>query len=204
MFDWFKRKKITGKEDSMIDIKTHTLVGTFTVPASTVPASAPISSVNSGMGNYVSNHTSAQVVYSNLTGAAGTSVFPGGIYTSIGAAGGGGAIGGQAQFAFHRATTNILSINGVNNQEIVRITCDGEVIWANGYQIDEAAEILARSLHLGAEISAGIRNSTKQKMRDVVFEEMISMAQEKGSLTADELTYLWQAAKIMDKLKGVV
>lgn len=39
-------------------------------------------------------------------------------------------------------------------------------------------------------------------MRDTVFEEMISLAKEKGSLTVEDLTYLHTAAKIMDKLKG--
>jgi hypothetical protein len=43
----------------------------------------------------------------------------------------------------------------------------------------------------------------KQRMRDAVFEELIDMAKSKGSLTADDLTYLQQAAKIMDKLKGI-
>jgi hypothetical protein len=86
--------------------------------------------------------------------------------------------------------------------EIVRIEKDGSVTWKSGIYIDEAAIALGKSLSLSAEISIGITNTVKQKMRDTVFEEMISLVKEKGTLDETDLTYLWQAAKIMDKLKG--
>jgi hypothetical protein len=87
-------------------------------------------------------------------------------------------------------------------KEIVRILEDGTVKWADGIKIDEAAKALSESLVLGYELSAKITYSIKQRMRDSVFEEMISMAEEKGSITAEDLTFLWRAAKIIDKLKG--
>ena len=86
--------------------------------------------------------------------------------------------------------------------EIVRIEKDGTVIWKSGIYIDEAAVALGKSLSLGAEMAIGITNIVKQKMRDAVFEEMISLVKEKGTLDEVDLTYLWQAAKIMDKLRG--
>ena len=49
----------------------------------------------------------------------------------------------------------------------------------------------------------GITYSVKQRMRDAVFEELIDMANTKGILSVDDLTYLHQSAKIMDKLKGI-
>ncbi len=78
------------------------------------------------------------------------------------------------------------------------------VYWSKDIDIDEAATAFGKSIQLGAEISVGITYGVKQRMRDVVFEEIISMAQEKGSITAEELTYLHKAAKIIDKLKGKV
>lgn len=96
-----------------------------------------------------------------------------------------------------------ITLHGPTNAEIVRLNNDGTVTWANGIDVDEAASAFARSLSQGGELAAGITYAVKQRMRDKVFEEMIEMAKDKGSITADDLTYLHQAAKIMDKLKGV-
>lgn len=98
--------------------------------------------------------------------------------------------------------TSVLSANGTNGKEIVRLNRDGSVTWSDEINVDEAAEAFGKALQVGAEISAGLTYSVKQRMRDTVFEEMISLAKEKGSLTAEDLTYLHTAAKIMDKLKG--
>jgi hypothetical protein len=89
-----------------------------------------------------------------------------------------------------------------SNQEVVRLNKDGSVTWASGINIDDAADAFAKSIQLGAERSAGITAGVKQRMRDTIFEEMIEMAKIKGTLDADELTYMLSAAKIMDKLKG--
>jgi hypothetical protein len=88
------------------------------------------------------------------------------------------------------------------NSEIVSISKDGVVTWANGIDIDEAAEAFSKSISIGAEIQAGITRSVKHKMRDSIFADLIEFAKEKGSLTADDLTYLLKASKIIEKLKG--
>jgi hypothetical protein len=108
-----------------------------------------------------------------------------------------------ATYAYNQSVNNVLTLYGPNNKELVRIEKDGSVKWNDDATVDEAAAAFAKSLSVGAERAAGITHGVKQRMRDTVFEEMISMAKEKGNLSADDLTYLWQAAKIMDKLKGV-
>jgi hypothetical protein len=82
------------------------------------------------------------------------------------------------------------------------LNLDGSVTWANGIDIDAAAEAFGKSLHMSAEIQAGISKAVKLKMRDSVFEDLINIAKEKGSLTAEDLTYLLEASKIVEKLKG--
>ena len=86
--------------------------------------------------------------------------------------------------------------------EIVRLNLDGTVTWAKDINIDEAAVAFSKSISLGAEMRAGITEATKLKMRDSVFEDLINIAKEKGSLTAEDLTYLLEASKIVEKLKG--
>lgn len=97
-----------------------------------------------------------------------------------------------------------LAVSDGKGNEIVRLETDGTVVWSKGIDVDAATEAFSKSLRFGAELVAGITYGAKQRMRDVVFEEIISMAQEKGSITAEELTYLHKAAKIIDKLKGKV
>lgn len=97
--------------------------------------------------------------------------------------------------------SNIITLSN-NGKEIVRVNNDGSVTWNNEIDIDEAAEAFGKSLGLGAEISAGITKRVKLQMRDSVFEDLINIAKEKGSLTAEDLTYLLQASKIVEKLKG--
>lgn len=139
-------------------------------------------------------------------------------HTSAGAAGqvlsvsNGGSGGSSALWGLYNGTggasistptsSTVLTIYGSNKAELVRINNDGTVTWQDDVLVDEAANSFAQSLNIGAEKAAGITYGVKQRMRDAVFEEIISMAKEKGSLTSDDLTYLWQAAKIMDKLKG--
>lgn len=89
-----------------------------------------------------------------------------------------------------------------NSKEIVRLEKDGKVVWNGDIEIDEAAEAFAKSMTLGAEMAAGITRKVKLAMRDSVFEDLIEIAKEKGSLTAEDLHYLLQASKIVEKLKG--
>jgi len=97
----------------------------------------------------------------------------------------------------------IISIHGgTPSREIVRLNKDGSVSWAAGIEIDEAAKALSDSIQLSAESAAGIVQGVKLRMRDSVFEDIIGIAREKGALTADDLTYLLEASKIVEKLKS--
>jgi hypothetical protein len=89
-----------------------------------------------------------------------------------------------------------------NQGEIVRMNRDGSIVWSSEININEAAEAFAKSMYLGAEIQSGITKNAKLRMRDSVFEDLITIAKEKGSLSADDLTYLLEASKIVEKLKG--
>lgn len=85
-------------------------------------------------------------------------------------------------------------------KEIVRICSDGSVKWNDEIQIDAAAEALSKSLKLGVEIAAGITSRVKKEIRNSVFEDLITLAKEKGTLTADDVEYALRCCKIMDKL----
>lgn len=101
----------------------------------------------------------------------------------------------------HNSTSVVVFYNP-NNSEIVRLNKDGTITWGNGINVDEAAEAFGRAISLGAEMQAGITEGSKRRMRDSVFADIIEIAKEKGFLTADDLTYLLEASKIVEKLKG--
>lgn len=98
---------------------------------------------------------------------------------------------------------NVISIRGPNNKAIVTIENDGSVTWAGDINIDEAAEAFGRALSLSVEMRAGITSAIKSRIRDSVFEDLISIARDKGSLTAEDLTYLLRSSKIIENLKGI-
>jgi hypothetical protein len=127
---------------------------------------------------------SGSVIPGNITGAYGYST-----------------LFGPGQFSHPYAPTNIISLSH-NSAEIVRLNIDGSVTWNNEINIDEAAEAFGKALGIGAELAVGINKRVKTNMRDSVFEDLINIAKEKGSLTAEDLTYLLQASKIMENLKG--
>jgi len=102
----------------------------------------------------------------------------------------------------HNATSVVAFYKGACGGELVRLNRDGTITWSNGIDVDEAAEAFGRAISLGAEMQAGITEGTKRRMRDSVFADLIEIAKEKGTLTADDLTYLLEASKIMEKLKG--
>ena len=144
------------------------------------------SAIHAGMG--VANLTAAaQVPYNVTTGVA----VAGANYGTIGSG-----------MSFHTPPNNIVFTTS-SNKEIVRITDKGEVVWANGIQIDEAAEAFGKALTIGVEQRAGITERVKCAIRDKVFNELIEIAKDKGTLTAEDLTYLLEASKIMEKLKGI-
>lgn len=99
--------------------------------------------------------------------------------------------------------TDKLEIIDSKGNSIVTLTDAGEVIWNNNIQVNEATEAFGKSFHLGAEFAAGIKESMKLSVRDSVFKDLISIAKEKGSLTAEDLTYLLEASKIVEKLKNI-
>ena len=96
----------------------------------------------------------------------------------------------------------LVTFNDTDNNEIVRLNKDGTITWANGINIDEAAESFGKVVALGAEMRSGITAGTKRRMRDSVFADLIKIAKEKGSLTADDLQFILDGAKIMEKLSG--
>lgn len=85
---------------------------------------------------------------------------------------------------------------------IVKLNCNGEVEWPDGIQVNEAVASFTSVLEISAEHKAGISARVKQSMRDSVFNDLINIASEKGALTADDLTHLLAASKIVEKLKG--
>jgi hypothetical protein len=174
MSDWLEKFK---KKLSDIDIDDNTIMKTTTANApwmGTVTATVP---------------SGAQPPVYNITNAG---PFTGTIVGS-GVAG--------AAFGFQQSSS-VIRLHDTNNKEIVRLNNDGTVQWNKGIEIDEAAEAFSKSLTLGAEMHIGISKRVKQNMRDSVFEDLISIAKEKGSLSAEDLTYLLEASKIIEKLKG--
>jgi len=170
----------------------NTSTGTYTinVPATTIPQNYSYSSIGAA--------GAGCVTVGNTTGAAPNPTSW--ITANTGIIGAGGAMAGTFTMTL---PTNIVTFSKpANNQEIVRLNTDGSVTWANGIDVDAAAEAFGHSLQMGAELKAGISKSVKLKMRDSVFEDLINIAKEKGSLTADDLTYLLEASKIVEKLKG--
>lgn len=195
MFEWIRKRKARIDPDlKMIDIKKLGLRedpminSTVTVPSYPSPM-ITAANVPSSVGNITT-----------YIGSGNAGIGASMISNNLGI---GGNFAGQF---INTPQSNIITIQG-GTKEIVRITNKGEVEWPNGCDdatIDEASKALASSLRLGTEIAAGVRANVKQKIRDAVFEEVIDIAKQKGALTAEDLTYLWQSAKIVDKLKGII
>lgn len=100
------------------------------------------------------------------------------------------------------STADILSINDSKGVTLVKMKHDGTVEWPNGVQVDEAATSFATTLTRSALNKVGITENVMKSMRDSVFNDLIDVATQKGPLSADDLTYLLSASKIMEKLKG--
>lgn len=140
-------------------------------------------------------------VFTGTTTFVGTTVAAGGGH-AVAAAGAAGLHGmGHITFAPPAPPAHIITLSH-SGREIVRLNNDGSVTWNEEIDIDAASEAFARSIVLGAEVAAGITKKVKLNMRDSVFEDLIAIAKDKGSLTAEDLTYLLQASKIVEKLKG--
>lgn len=125
-------------------------------------------------------------------------ISPGMVYST--ASIGHGAISG-ASYSIPQPKS-LLSVSDLSGKELVRINLDGIVEWAPGADTSSAAEALSRSFHLSVESKAGVNQRIKSEMRNSVFNDIIAIAKSKGALSADDLTYLLEASKIMEKLKG--
>lgn len=90
-----------------------------------------------------------------------------------------------------------------NGKEIVRLNLDGTVVWADGIDVDAAAEAFAQSLTIGSEIRAGITERVKLKIRDSVFNDIINIAKEHGALSAEDLKMILDASRIVERLKDI-
>jgi len=112
------------------------------------------------------------------------------------------SIGNSVFGIYSAASANIVRFHNSTNKEIVRLNADGSVTWNDEIKIDEAAEAFSQSLRVGAELSSGITKRVKLEMRDSVFNDIIAIAKEKGPLSAEDLTSLLEASKIVEKLKG--
>jgi len=110
--------------------------------------------------------------------------------------------GGPAHWVSGPPPTNIITIYDRDEKPCVTLELDGSVTWEDPTKIDEAAEMFSKTLTMSAEIKSGITNGVKTKIRNTIFEEIIQIAQRKGSVTVDDLTYMYESAKIMDKLQG--
>jgi hypothetical protein len=172
----------------------------------TVPTPAPIINpagnitISAALGAAPYTMNSSMMAGGALIGAANYSYNTITTTPYVGAAGAGGTF--TIGTNLHNATSVVSFYKGSGGSEIVRLNRDGTITWANGIDVDEAADAFGRAIALGAEMQAGITEGTKRRMRDSVFADLIDIAKEKGSLTADDLTYLLEASKIMEKLKG--
>lgn len=199
--DKFSPPKLKLHDDGTASFTATAMSSTMTWP-SNITGAAP--AVISPPVNYTINSGGAPMYTINgvaspfFVGAGGGG---GGAY-NVGAyhAGGGVPAGGYG-YAFNPPTTNIITLS-TGGTEIVRLNTDGTVTWANGIDIDAAAEAFTKAITLGAELQAGITKGVKLRMRDSVFEDLIEIAKNKGQLTAEDLTYLLESSKIVEKLKG--
>jgi len=98
--------------------------------------------------------------------------------------------------------TKLISFFKSNGDPLVVLNRDGSVTWPKEIEVNEGAKAFSTMLTLGSESKAGVTEGVKRRMRDLVFEEIIQMARERGALTADDLTFMLQSSKIIEKLKG--
>lgn len=97
----------------------------------------------------------------------------------------------------------VISFLDNNGNSVVSLYVDGTVKWAKGEEnLTEAQRSFASMLTLTLEQKALVTQGMKLKTRDQVFEEVIRMARERGPLSADDLTFMLESSKIIEKLKG--
>jgi len=89
-----------------------------------------------------------------------------------------------------------------NNTEIVRLNNDGTVSWANGINVDAAAEAFSQSIILSTEMKANITQKVKEELKIDIIKELCAFIKENDINNKDELIYYLESAIIMDTLKG--
>jgi hypothetical protein len=109
--------------------------------------------------------------------------------------------GNSSNMFSYSAHTHIMTLTTLSGKEIVRIEKDGTVKWADDVDINAAAQALSTALNISTEQKAQITQRVKQQIRDDVFNQIIDMAKVKGVLTADELTFMFESSKIIEKLQ---
>ena len=194
---WMEKTRAKMTENA----KTHAAnQATLNMSNSTItlpPSSPSYGTITVAAGGAVGGGNYGTTIVGNGTGIVGNITAANPSFGTIYSTGYGYASMGVAQ------QSSVISLRGGStNGEIVRLNKDGSVTWSDDIAVDSAAEAFAKTLTLGAELAAGITQSVKYQMRDSVFEDIINIAREKGSLTADDLTYLLEASKIVEKLKG--
>jgi hypothetical protein len=105
---------------------------------------------------------------------------------------------------FGYSSPYIFTLTNRKGETVFSVDNDGKIIWQSTIESDvkEAAENFSSYIGLEVEKKAGIYDTTKRKIRDSIFNDLIKIAVEKGSLNADDLTYLLEASKMLEKLKG--
>lgn len=199
MWPWKKKKDTkVEKGDPVVSastISSSNSFGTFTVGPSTMVGGAAGTA-----GTIISTVATTGFNYANLTTSAPTPTPTPILNAGANYMAGTGFATGNFTIGQYQPS-NIISIQN-QGKEIVRLNLDGSVTWNDEINVDEAAEAFARSMRIGLEIQAGITKGVKSRMRDAVFEEIIELAKINGKLTLDELTFMYESSKIMEKLKG--
>lgn len=91
-------------------------------------------------------------------------------------------------------------IHGKDNKKILEITYEGEVIWHAEDAASEAAEEFCKSLSIGVEQKAGIRETRKQWQDSQ--KKSIKKALKNGELTTEKLDEIFYKHDFIGKLKG--
>jgi hypothetical protein len=98
---------------------------------------------------------------------------------------------------------DMIKIYNKDGSTLLTVDYDGKVTWHDGIQIDEAAEAFSQVIWLSAEQSSRVTSAVKRKIRDTIFEELLEIAKEHGTLTPEDVEYTYKCCKIMDKLNGI-
>jgi len=204
MKEFFKKLWYGWENNKEKDMSSKSAVTPISANSSgTIAVSSPSVGYTYPMCMPPGGYTYPMSITSGYPVSTGTTCVTSGPIYSGGVGGYSGMAGTWAPGGFFAPNPLCITFNNAAGKSIVNVYNDGTIEWGENVNIDEAAKAFARSIHLGMEQAAGIKEATKLRIRNNVFEELIDIAKEKGSLTHEELTYLLQASKIMEKLKGI-